>query len=384
MRILLISSNSSGRGGGEKYLVYLTDGLKRIGIEVHVLVSTIGYMDSWSDELRDKGAVVHRKDLIGLAERPFRFLQAIFDSKQQSIVRDVCTAVSPALVIVNQQYDEDGLDLILGALSSHCLKVASIMHMPMTASKNFKPFGKLRGWYLKRWYRKTKFQIIFSSKGSLNEFQEYYGQRKNCDVIVSGISFSNNGSHSKPTGTIEPSPTLGFVGQFVKQKNINTLIEAWSIVRMSIAGCKLLLIGDGPDREEIEAHLRRVAGESDWVITGWSSDYSTHMKNVDLLVMPSHFESLPLALIEAIGNGIPALTSNFNGAEELANHAAWMSFVSDVTSATLASEIMKRIDSLTEARQFANSGCEKFQNYFSSERMATDYVEVSIIRSEGN
>ena len=118
-RLLLISSNSSGRGGGERYLVYLAQGLRLLNCEVHVLLSTATYMDDWAKKLTLEGAEVHRRNLLGLCSRPLRFVQSITDKKQHSKIAEVCKAVAPDAIIANQQYDEDGLDYLMGALMAN-------------------------------------------------------------------------------------------------------------------------------------------------------------------------------------------------------------------------------------------------------------------------
>ena len=85
-KILLISSNSSGRGGGERYLVFLSLGLIQLGCDVEVLISNHSYMDGWEEELRLVGALVRRAPLIGLRDRPLRFVQSIFDNKQKKLL----------------------------------------------------------------------------------------------------------------------------------------------------------------------------------------------------------------------------------------------------------------------------------------------------------
>ena len=122
-RFLLISSNSSGRGGGERYLVYLSMGLRDLGYDVHVLLSQSTYMDGWADKFQNEGVAVHRKNLKGLRERPFRFIQAIFDKSQIDAVAALCYELKPNAILVNQQYDEDGLDYLKGALNSNVARV---------------------------------------------------------------------------------------------------------------------------------------------------------------------------------------------------------------------------------------------------------------------
>src|SRR2546425_2699783 len=115
-RLLLVSSNSSGRGGGERYLAFLSQGLVELGCEVHALLSDNPYMDGWASELADTGAVVHRERLKALSQRPLRFVQALADRSQIRRIANFCRENAPSAIIVNQQYDEDGLDYLAAAL----------------------------------------------------------------------------------------------------------------------------------------------------------------------------------------------------------------------------------------------------------------------------
>ena len=150
MHRLLISSNSSGRGGGERYLVFLTKGLHEKGCEVHALLSDVDYMDGWAKSLNEEGAVVHRHPLKSLSQRPLRFFQSTRDSIQIETVSAFCRRIAPDAILVNQQYDEDGLDYLMGALKAEVAPVAGVMHMPMTGTKDNRPFGRLRGSILGR------------------------------------------------------------------------------------------------------------------------------------------------------------------------------------------------------------------------------------------
>jgi len=112
--ILLISSNSSPKGGGERYLIYLCRGFLKLNYHVTVLLSNISYMDTWDGMLKSEGANIIRMDLVPLVNRNLRFITSIFDFKQISKIENVCIQLNPDFIIVNQQYDEDGLDYLKG------------------------------------------------------------------------------------------------------------------------------------------------------------------------------------------------------------------------------------------------------------------------------
>ena len=105
MKVLLISSNSSPRGGGEKYLVFMASGLLARGCSVDVLLSDANYMDGWAADLCKCGASVHRLGLVGLRDRKLRFLQSMFAFGQQRKIAAFCRELAPDYILVNQQYD---------------------------------------------------------------------------------------------------------------------------------------------------------------------------------------------------------------------------------------------------------------------------------------
>lgn len=388
--VLLISSNSSPRGGGERYLVFMAEGLTELGCKVHALLSSSDYMDYWASELQGVGAVVHRKQFINLRDRPLRFLQAVADIGQQNLVAESCREIRPDAILVNQQYDEDGLDFVLGALKADVAPVAGVIHMPMTADKDKRPFGKLRGCFLRYWYRKHLYPIIFSSEAGKKEFLNYYRLKIPTSVVLSGIPFSSaisdcsqviqdtDGRWSTFIGDENRRclPMIGFAGQFVHQKNIDLLIDGWLCATSSGVQTRLLLIGDGPDKESIERKLASVEDTGLWHITGWTKDYAEYLSHLDVFIMPSRFEGLPLTLIEAVGMGIPTIVSNFNGASDIAARASWVDVLEENSVNALGRMIAEKVGKLSTQKEMARSARVQFVEYFSTKRMAEDMLKI--------
>jgi glycosyltransferase involved in cell wall biosynthesis len=381
IKILLISSNSSARGGGEQYLVYLTQGLLQQDCEVHVLLSTKSYMDNWAKELSEVGAIVRREPLVGLRDRPLRFLQALLDFRQQWLISEVCQEIRPNAILVNQQYDEDGLDYLQGALNSGINMVIGTLHMPMTEAKNMRPFGKFRGIILQNWYKNHPYNLLFVSSGSKAEFFDYYQSIETIDskVIHYGCPQSNqNFEQEDNVNALDGRTkiiTVGFAGQFVYQKNLRLLVDSWLILRQNYSlKVNLLLIGDGPERSELESVLKYQA-EDGWSITGWQTNPEAFFQKIDLYAMTSRFEGLPLALLEAAGSGLPCAVTNFNGAQDVAERANWVKVSTDYNPQSFAELLKSSIDQINQLKREALMGQEAFRNYFSVQRMARDTLD---------
>ena len=376
-KLLLISSNSSGRGGGERYLVFLSRGLLELGYEVHALLSNNPYMDDWAGQLAAAGAVVHREPLKGLSQRPLRFVQALADRSQITRIQRFCAKLTPSAIVVNQQYDEDGLDYLTGALRAGICPVAGIMHMPMTGSKNQRPLGRMRGRVLSGWYERNAYRLIFVSEGARQEFEAYYPHPRPTSVVINAVPLEE----TKTTGYKRlffpaDAPVVGFSGQFVAQKNLHTLVDAWLAVRKASENCRLLLIGDGPERPAIEERLRHAAPADAWRITGWRADAEQLLSELDVFVLTSHFEGLSLSLLEAAARGVRCVVAPFNGAGDVSMRAAWVTIAKSNAPADIAPLVDSALASRRRDPAPSQAELECFRSFFSVRRMARDVLAV--------
>src|SRR5262249_44628132 len=111
MRVLLVSSGSGSRGGGEIFLDYLGMGLSELGHEVLVWIPRHPRMDELAQKCARFGRII-RADYRNTYDYPARSLATCFNgSASQRIVRE-WQAMRPDVVHINKQNLEDGLDLL--------------------------------------------------------------------------------------------------------------------------------------------------------------------------------------------------------------------------------------------------------------------------------
>lgn len=103
---------------------------------------------------------------------------------------------------------------------------------------------------------------------------------------------------------------IGAVGRLNRQKNPLFLIEVLEDILNSRKDCRLLLIGDGELREEIEKRARKNGIDKKVIITGMVEEVNKYMQAFDVFVMPSFYEGLPFAGIEAQAAGLPCVFSD--------------------------------------------------------------------------
>jgi glycosyltransferase involved in cell wall biosynthesis len=378
-RLLLISSNSSEAGGGERYLDYLAQGFIALGHQVHVLYSSLPYMDGWARMLAKTGATVHRLPLKGLRHRRLRFLQSLVAVGQQRRIARFVRELAPDGVLVNMQYDEDGLDYFMGAASAKPKALAATLHMPMTFWKNDRPLGRWRGAIMRAWYRRYRPSLIMVSEGSRKEFDAYYRVEGLTTVVPNGIPWEGISFDLKQGRESVPGhkPTIAYAGRFDPQKGLERLVEAWLALHRKGREFRLLLIGDGVERPRIENLLKEQAPGGDWEITGWVNNPEEWMSKADMMVMTSRFEGLPLALVEAAGRGIPCVITPVNGAHDVGRWAPWVT----VAKSHDVEAIVGSIEEVSTRLRTGDCGVsseslQRFRGAFSIERMARETLQV--------
>ncbi len=109
---------------------------------------------------------------------------------------------------------------------------------------------------------------------------------------------------------LENSLVVGHVGRLQYQKNQTFLLEAFARLHQREPRAKLMLAGDGPDLTDLEAKAVTLGVAADVLFLGVRDDVHRLMQAFDLFAMPSHFEGLGMAALEAQAAGLPCILSD--------------------------------------------------------------------------
>lgn len=102
------------------------------------------------------------------------------------------------------------------------------------------------------------------------------------------------------------------VGRLHRQKNQAALLDAWPAVRSTVPGARLVLLGDGPDRDELEA--RAVEGVT---LQGQTDDVRSWLAAANLVAQPSRWEGMSLSLLEALAAARSVVVTDVPGMAEV-------------------------------------------------------------------
>jgi glycosyltransferase involved in cell wall biosynthesis len=111
------------------------------------------------------------------------------------------------------------------------------------------------------------------------------------------------------------------VGRLIPSKRVVDAIEAVAILAASLP-VKLVLVGEGPERAQLEAQVSRLGLSDRVVFAGQRNDVIDVLRSADIFVFPSESEGLPNALIEASLAGLPIVACQVGGVVDVVHHEA--------------------------------------------------------------
>jgi glycosyltransferase involved in cell wall biosynthesis len=163
------------------------------------------------------------------------------------------------------------------------------------------------------------------------------------------------------SGSLTPTDarpfTVVFVGVASIQKGMDILLKAWV---KSKTGGRLILVGSVAG--EVEELYSDILARDDISITGWINDPSVYLRQADLFIFPTYGEGGPLVTYEAMGLGLPVLTSPY-GAGAVARHNQ-DGLVLDSTDSDVWAEALNLLSQDRDmCRQFAANAQSRAQEF---------------------
>jgi glycosyltransferase involved in cell wall biosynthesis len=121
---------------------------------------------------------------------------------------------------------------------------------------------------------------------------------------------------------VEANGMVVFVGRLAKEKNPDGLLHAWQMALPHLfEGWKLVLVGDGPMRGELEAFVDERRLRDTVLFTGLQANVESWLGAADVYVLASHREGLSNAMLEAMAIGLPVVSTRVSGVRETVEEA---------------------------------------------------------------
>jgi glycosyltransferase involved in cell wall biosynthesis len=293
------------RGGAETWIVNVLRTIDREKYQFDFLVEP-GPPGAYDDEIRQLGGRILQ---VAKPAQLFRFSADLLRTLRNE---------GPYDVIHSHVHHFSGVILILARIAGVPIRIA---HSHSDISPNVNDTSLTR-----RAYYKTTAALVrrFATSGigaSQDAARSLFGPNWQSDerfrVLFCGIdcvAFDREVDRSEirsAYGIGEATLVIGHVGRFARMKNHRFLLDVFKKVVLTRPDSKLVLIGDGPLRAEIEQRAEDLGISGQVIMLGSQPDVSIFLLGmIDVFVFPSTYEGLGLSIVEAQAAGLPCVISD--------------------------------------------------------------------------
>lgn len=285
-----------------------------------------------------------------------------------SIIRKIRRIIYQYEIEVVHAHLYASLYAMIAAIKSKVFKRFVTIHT--IASNDNSKIGRLVNRFLFQKCNVTPIALTETIRDSI--VKEYNVLPNKIPIIYNGIPI-NKYSPKKDYSLLDRF-VICHVGRFSKVKNHELMIYTINEIKNKIPNIKLSFVGSG---EQLELMKEKASGLGVLDIVsfeGLQADVKKYLEIADIFILPSEYEGMPMTLIEAMASGLPIIASNVGGIPDIVRPG--------IDGILIAPNIKELSDAIIELyssktlRESLGTSARKRSAYFSSEKMADDYLKV--------
>ena len=221
--------------------------------------------------------------------------------------------------------------------------------------------------------------VVAISHYNLNYFRDRFAEAEDAKIEIVRYCVNLDSLPPRPPPSNDP-PVILAVGRLVGKKGFTTLVEACAHLNSSGLRADCFIIGEGPEREELEGLVENLRLADSVFLIGklQQTEVREYYRRADLLAMPSCIsnkdrDGIPNVLIEAMAMEIPVVSTSVSGIPELVRDGETGLVVEPNDPKVLSDAIARLLRDQVLARKLATAGrklvIEKYNSRRSASRM---------------
>ncbi|MFH1752816.1 MAG: glycosyltransferase, partial [Candidatus Omnitrophota bacterium] len=181
------------------------------------------------------------------------------------------------------------------------------------------------------------------------------------------------------------SIVVGAVGRLVPQKRFDLFLEALSRASFERKGLVAIIVGDGPERENLVSQRNKLGLSGSVKFLGLINDMGDIYKTMDLLAVSSDREGLSISMLEAMSLGVPIVATDVGGNSECVIDGVTGMIVPPNDSHRLGQAIVQMAGDVQKLKEMGDAAERLFQERFTVDKMVRRHEEIYLeIASSAN
>lgn len=279
------------------------------------------------------------------------------------------------LFVLKKDYDIIHAHAFLPGITARLLGVT--LGIPIVFTVHGTSIGTGLNSKLKEWLERFILtQVYYNTQITVSrDFLSLKNVNKKIYYIANGVSVRD---FDKVTVQKAKDPTLIFVGRLNPQKNLENLIKSLAIVKQDIPNIRLLIVGDGEQKETLKKTVKKLGLNSNVLFKDWvqGEELIRLYKSSDAFILPSIYEGQPLALLEAWAAKTPPIISATGDCPFLVKNGVNGFLLKDPTGPAQIALVVKKTLGSKNLQSIGQNGYNFVRQNFSWDKSAQKTLEV--------
>ncbi|MCC7429768.1 glycosyltransferase family 4 protein [bacterium] len=372
MKKLIFFTDLINTGGTEKSIVSLINEIRNQSQDFEIKVCSLSNVDNFKWFFETNKIQI---DFLGVDTVKNRF-SSIF-----KIIKYL-RKENPDIIHLNLKYS-----IIFGGLASKFCKIKSVlttirMHELWKLETGFK--FKVERLFVRFAY--SKINKVICVAHSIKKFEEKIKvfNTKKLKVIHNGIDLSlyenlkPKTDLRKELGFDEKTKIILTVGRLDPMKGLQFLIEATPKILAKQPNTKVLIVGEGSYRNELENLIAKLKLEKDVFLVGLKTieEVQNFYQNSDIFVFPTLSEGLSNVLLESMINGLPVVATEIGGNCEIIENEKSGILIEPENSEQIAEKVCEILANPEKAKFLSENAQKRVREEFSIQKTAKEYLKL--------
>lgn len=369
MKKIIFYTDTPIVGGAEKHMLQLAKNLDRQKYQITLVCSNYKQLNQWAETFSINNIDVKRvKTLHKHDPRQLLSLKKIFQEIKPDILHlhlwnpGACRYAFMAndekvTKIISTEHDPFAINGLKKSFKKKCLKLTNHTISVSNANKELliKLYPDLKGKIstIHNGIDLIDFekQLLHFTNQERNKIKQKLFNAENGDIIITSIA------------ALHP------------RKGLKYLIKAFSKVIIKKTDCKLIIIGEGPERKSLEKLIKNLDLFNKIMLLGYQENIPKILKTSQMFILPSIKEAFGLVLLEAMAAQLPIIASNVGGIPEIIQNHKNGELIESSNENALADKIIELLTNQALAQKLAFIGHHDVKN-FDIKNMAKKTEEV--------
>jgi glycosyltransferase involved in cell wall biosynthesis len=219
--------------------------------------------------------------------------------------------------------------------------------------------------------------VAYSNKDQLLKYGIAPADRvtviQNC-IDLDRFNGAGDPMKAKESLKLDPNrPVVGWAARFMPQKAPLDFIRAAAKVVASVPDVQIFMAGEGEFAPEVDAFIKEHKLQNNVTRAIWQADVVLMLKAFDIYVSSSHWEGLPLSVLEAMAMGCATVATAVDGTREVIEHGKTGYLVEAGAIDDLAHHIIDLLNNPAQRRQIAAAGQQHIRSHFGIQKMINEW-----------